>query len=225
MSQFAAEDRLLRQMGRLRALIDTVHRAMKANPGRTGGFASLASIYGSLEQPDSTFTYIRKGLAAHVPRQEMATALGSLIRATSLHAQIVDAPDGWEAALQVAVAADAALSTPETKHFIALSIARVVSYRIDSLNFYEPDAQLGALGSFESIDVSRIPRSHDDPECSSIATVLRLVATANAHLARQNVRAAHRARHQIGSRHSRGASCSAATRLHWRTPPAGDAQA
>jgi hypothetical protein len=113
----------------------------------------------------------------------MATALESLIRATSLHARVLDAPDAWDATLRVALAADTVLSTPATKHFVALSVARVVSYRIDSLNFYLPDAQLGEFGSFESIDISRIPASNDDLECPSIATVLHLVAIANARLA------------------------------------------
>lgn len=183
-SQFTAEYSILRQVGRLRALVDTVHRAMKADPRRTGGYASLASIYGNLEQPDSAFAYIQKGLAAHSPRPEMATALRSLIGALLRHAQIADAPDVWEATLPVAFAADSVLSTPETKHLVALSISRIVVYRIDPVNFYLAEVHLGpGRGTFESLDLSRVPKSSKDPECPSIATVLRLVATANERLA------------------------------------------
>lgn len=183
-SQFSAEYSILRQVGRLHALIDTVHRAMKADPRRTGGFASLASIYGNLEEPDSAFAYVKKGLAAHASRTEMATALQSLIGSLLRHAQINDAPDTWERTLPVALTADSVLTTPESKHLVALSIARIVAYRIDSLNFYLPDVDLGAgRGHFSSIDVTRVPRSGGDPECPSIATALRLVATAKERLA------------------------------------------
>lgn len=183
-AQFSAEYGVLRQVGRLRAAIDTVHRAMKADPRRTGGYASLVSIYGNLEQPDSAFVYIRKGLAAHAPRQEMATALRSLVGALLRHAQIDDALDVWEATLPIAFAADSVLSTPDTKYLVALAISRVVYFRTDTLNFYQSDVRLGAgRGGFQSIDVTRIPQSSADAECPSIAVVLGLVATAKERLA------------------------------------------
>ena len=142
------------------------------------------SIYGSLNEPDSAFAYIRKGLAAHAPRQEMAASLRSLIGALLRHAQILDVPDVWDATLPVAVAADSVLSTSETKHLVALSISHVVSYRIDPLNFYLPDVQVGhGRGSFESIDVTRRPSSSQDPACPSIASVLQLITYANERLA------------------------------------------
>ena len=49
--------------------------------------------------------------------------------------------------------------------------------------FYLPDAELGEFGTFQSIDISRIPATTDDLESASIATVLHLVAIANARLA------------------------------------------
>jgi tetratricopeptide (TPR) repeat protein len=183
-AQFSAEYGILRQVGRLRAAIDTVHRAMKADPRRTGGYASLVSIYGNLEQPDSAFAYIHKGLAAHAPRQELAMALRSLVGALLRHAQIVDAPDVWEATLPIAFAADSVLSTPDTKYLVALSISHVVYSRIDTLNFYLPDVRLGAdRAGFQSIDVTRVPQSSADAECPSIAVVLQLIATAKERLA------------------------------------------
>src|SRR5207248_6069063 len=119
-TQLDAEYRVLRQVGWLRALIDTVHRAMKADPKRTGGYASLASIYGNLEEPDSVLVYVRKGLSARASRREMSASMQSLIGGLIRHAEIQDAPDVWEKSLPIAFDVDSLLSASETKYLVAL---------------------------------------------------------------------------------------------------------
>ena len=110
----------------------------------------------------------------------MRSHIGGLIR----RAEIQGAPEVWETTLPNAFAVDSALSAPETKYLVALSIARVTSYRIDTVNFYLPAVQLGSgRGTFESIDITRPPRSSNDEACQSISTVLELLKYANERLA------------------------------------------
>jgi hypothetical protein len=183
-AQLAAEYNVLRQMGRMRSLIDSLHRAMRADPSLTLGYASLASIYGNLRQPDSTLAYIRRGLAHGVPRQTMADALRSLIGALLREAQISDGPDTWEQTTPVALDIDSVLSTPESKYLVALSLSRVAAGRLDLWNFYLPALEIGhGYPPMESIDLTRPPDGPTDPACPSIVAMMKLIRHADSRLA------------------------------------------
>jgi hypothetical protein len=171
---------VLNQVPRFRALIDSVQRAMKADPSLKEGYATLVSIFGNLDQPDSTLMYLRKGLARGLPRQTMATSLRSLIGALLREAQINDGLEIWEKTVPIAFDIDSAMSTPETKYLLALSISRMVAGRMDLANFYLTASDIGhGYPPFESIDLTRKPTGPNDQACPSIATVVRLTARAD----------------------------------------------
>jgi hypothetical protein len=179
-SQLATELKVLREVPRLRSLTDSVRRAMRADPSLTLGYASLVSIYGSLDEPDSTLAFLRRGLAHGVPRKTMATSLQSLIGALLREAQISDAPDIWERTLPVAIDIDSAMSTPETKHLVALTIFHAAEGRLDVRNFYLPALEIHrGYPPIESIDVTRVPTVPTDPACPSITAMIELLTHAD----------------------------------------------
>jgi hypothetical protein len=122
----APEYEVWRQIPRLRALIDTVHRIMKKDPTLTVGLVNLSSIYGNLNQPDSAIAYAKRALRAGVGREAVGKALESLIGVRMRRAKILDTPAQWNATLPVALAVDSALSTPASKYLVALSLAEIV---------------------------------------------------------------------------------------------------
>jgi hypothetical protein len=119
---------------RLRALIDSTQQILRLDPRRSGGYATLASIYGNLDVPDSAIAYTRRALAAGVPRNDVAPSLQSLIGVVMRKAQLLDAPDAWEATLPVARRIDSALTTDASKHLLALTLSQVAAHRVDSLS-------------------------------------------------------------------------------------------
>ena len=126
-TQIVAEYRILGQVPRLRALLDTVYRAMKKDRTLIEGYASLASIYGNLNQPDSALAYTRLALARGVKRPIVAGALESLIGVRLRRAQLLSAADVWTETLPLAVSIDSTLSTPASKYLVALSLSEVVA--------------------------------------------------------------------------------------------------
>jgi hypothetical protein len=133
-SSIVADYNIQRQVPRLRALIDSTQQILRLDPRRSGGYATLASIYGNLDVPDSAIAYTRRALAAGVPRNDVAPSLQSLIGVVMRKAQLLDAPDAWEATLPVARRIDSALTTDASKHLLALTLSQVAAHRVDSLS-------------------------------------------------------------------------------------------
>jgi hypothetical protein len=132
-SSIVAEYEVQRQVRRLRALIDTTHRIMRANPSRIAGYASLASIYGNLDMPDSALAYTRIALSRGVPPTDVAASLQSLVGVTMRKAQLLDARDIWSATLPLARRIDSTLSTNASKHLVALALAELAAYQTESV--------------------------------------------------------------------------------------------
>jgi hypothetical protein len=166
-ASMAAELAVLRQVARLRALIDTVRRAMKADPARIDGYASLTSIYGSLGQSDSAIAYARVALQHGVSRASLGPSLRSLVGSLLRRAQLQSAPDVWEETLTVASAVDSTLSTSETKYLVAIASTEVVGYRFRLLRVKQP----------------AIPVDLRPEVCPNIPGLLALVARATERLA------------------------------------------
>jgi hypothetical protein len=132
-ASIVADYNIQRQVPRLRALIDSTHRILRLDPRRTGAYATLASIYGNLDVPDSAIAYTKLALRRGVPRKDVAPSLQSLIGVVLRKAQLLDAPDIWTETLPTARAIDAALTTDASKHLLALSLTQVAAYQLDSL--------------------------------------------------------------------------------------------
>jgi hypothetical protein len=126
---FGAELRIFEQIPRLRALVDTVHRSMARDRRLIEGYASLASIYGNLDNLDSALTYTRTAVRRGVAPAVVGPAHESLIGVTLRHAQFLDAPDSWIATLPRARAIDSAYSTPASRYLLALTLSQVVADR------------------------------------------------------------------------------------------------
>jgi hypothetical protein len=120
-----ADYNIQRQIPRLRALIDSTHQILRLAPSRTGGYATLASIYGNLDMPDSALYYTRRALQAGVPRNDVAPSLQSLIGVTMRKAQLLDDFQTWDRTLPLAVRIDSTLPTDASKHLLALSWVQV----------------------------------------------------------------------------------------------------
>ena len=125
-----ADYNIQRQIPRLRALIDTTQQILRLYPNRTGGLATLASIYGNLDIPDSALHYTRRALQAGVPRSDVAPSLQSQIGVTMRKAQLLDDPDTWMRALPLAAKIDSTLPTDASKHLLALTWVQVASYYV-----------------------------------------------------------------------------------------------
>ena len=125
-----ADYNIQRQIPRLRALIDSTQQILRLAPSRTGGYATLASIYGNLDMPDSAIHYTRRALQAGVPRSDVAPSLQSLIGVTIRKAQLLDDPQLWLRTLPLAARIDSTLSTDASRHLLALSWLQVGSYYV-----------------------------------------------------------------------------------------------
>jgi hypothetical protein len=118
-----------RQIPRLRALIDTTNQILRLAPGQTGGYATLASIYGNLDVGDSAIYYTRRALQAGVPRADVAPALQSWIGVVMRKAQLLDEPEVWDTTLTQARRIDETLSTDASKHLLGLAQVNVAGSR------------------------------------------------------------------------------------------------
>ena len=125
-----ADYNIQRQLPRLHALIDTTQQILRLYPSRTGGYATLASIYGNLDVPDSALHYTRRALQAGVPRSDVVPSLQSLIGVTMRKAQLLDDPQLWLRTLPLAAQIDSTLPTDASKHLLALSWLQVASFYV-----------------------------------------------------------------------------------------------
>lgn len=128
-ASLVAENNVMRQLARLHRLPDSVYQILRFDPSRVGGYATLASVYGNLDRPDSALYFTRLALARGVPRSDVAPSLQSLIGVTLRKAQLLDSPAGWEEALPLAKTIDSTLSTDASKHLFALALVQVVAAR------------------------------------------------------------------------------------------------
>ncbi len=131
-SSLVAENNIMRQLARLHRLPDSVHQILRFDPSRASLFATLASIYGNLDRPDSALYFTRLALSRRVPRSDVAPSLQSLIGVTLRKAQLLDAPDVWESTMPLARRIDSTLSTDASKHLFGLSLVQVVAARADA---------------------------------------------------------------------------------------------
>jgi tetratricopeptide (TPR) repeat protein len=122
-----ADYNIQRQIPRLRALIDSTQQILRLAPSRTGAYATLASIYGNLDIPDSAIHYTRKALQAGVPRNDVAPSLQSLIGVTMRKAQLLDDFETWTRTLPLAARIDSTLPTNASKHLLALAWVQYAS--------------------------------------------------------------------------------------------------
>ena len=162
-----ADYNIQRQIPRLRALIDTTQQILRLYPSRTGGYATLASIYGNLDIPDSAIHYTRRALQAGVPRNDVAPSLQSLIGVTMRKAQLLDDPDLWLRTLPLAARIDSTLSTDASKHLLALSWVQVASHYVDMAR--------DALGGTESEYISKSRPLADAPTRAKACQALGMV--------------------------------------------------
>jgi hypothetical protein len=128
-ASLVAEHNIARQLARLHRLPDSVHQILRFDPNRASLYATLASIYGNLDRPDSALHFTRLALSRGVSRADVAPSLQSLIGVTLRKAQLLDAPDVWEATLPLAKTIDSTLSTDASKHLFGLSLLQVVAAR------------------------------------------------------------------------------------------------
>jgi hypothetical protein len=132
-ASLVADYNILRQLKRLYGLPDSVYRILRLDPSRSDLYATLASIYGNLDRPDSAIHFTRLALQKGVNRQAAANSLQSLVGVTLRKAQLLNAPDVWEATLPVARSIDSVLSTDQSKHLYALSLIQVAAARVEAL--------------------------------------------------------------------------------------------
>ena len=164
-----AENNIMRQLARLYRLPDSVHQILRFDPSRSGGYATLASIYGNLDRADSALYFTRLALARGVPRGDVAPSLQSLIGVALRKAQLLDAPDIWEETLPLARTIDSTLSTDASKHLFALSLVQVVSARAD--------AYTDVLGSpFDG--PMKIPAERRNTTCANVRALPRMLDAA-----------------------------------------------
>ena len=129
-ASIVADYNIQRQVPRLRALIDSSHQVLRLDPRRIERYATLASVYGNLDVPDSAMHYTRRALQAGVPRNDVAPSLQSLIGVVMRKAQLIDTPETWESTLPIARDIDRTLSTDASRHLIALAAVQVAAENV-----------------------------------------------------------------------------------------------
>ena len=167
-SSLVAENNIMRQLGRLHRLPDSVYQVLRFDPNRFDLYATLASIYGNLDRPDSALHFTGRALARGVARNAVAPSLASLIGVTLRKAQLLDAPDVWETTLPLAKSIDSTLSTDASKHLYALSLVQVVSARAD--------AYTRVLGS--PLETATVPAEQRNTTCANVRALPRMLDAA-----------------------------------------------
>jgi hypothetical protein len=162
-----ADYNIQRQVPRLRALIDSTQQILRLYPNRTGGYATLASIYGNLDVPDSAIHYTRRALQAGVPRTDVAPSLQSLIGVTMRKAQLLDDPEVWLRTLPLAARIDSTLPTDASKHLLALTWVQVASYYVTMAKY--------ALGGTDAELAAHARPLADAPTRAKACQALRMV--------------------------------------------------
>jgi len=132
-ASLVADYNILRQVRRLYGLPDSVYRILRLDPSRSDLYATLASVYGNLDRPDSAIHFTRLALQKGVNRNATANSLQSLVGVTLRKAQLLNAPDVWESTLPVARSIDSVLSTDMSKHLYALALIQVSAARVEAL--------------------------------------------------------------------------------------------
>lgn len=180
---FAPEYEIWRQFKRLNALVDSVHLRMKQDPRVVGGYASLASIFGNLDRPDSAIAYTKLALKHGVSRPLIEPALGSLIGLRLRRAQILASPAVWRATLPVALAADSALSTPSSKYLVAITLLEIVADQArlaQAINYSLGTGEPGGPGRI-SLTPGQAP-TLQVLTCERLAELNRMIQQARANL-------------------------------------------
>lgn len=182
--RFTPEYDVWRQLPRLRALIDTVHRRLKADPTLVVGYVNLSSIYGNLDRPDSAIAFAKLALKRGAGRDAVAKALESLIGVRLRRAQILASPDVWVATLPVALAVDSALTTPASKYLVALTLSELVADQARLARHIGYGIESGVAGGFGRLTTDTTGNtSLRVLTCDRLQRLHRDIATARAMLA------------------------------------------
>jgi tetratricopeptide (TPR) repeat protein len=145
-ASIVADYNIQRQIPRLYALIDSSHQVLRLDPRRIERYATLASVYGNLDMPDSALAYTRRAIQAGDPRNDVAPSLQSLIGVVMRKAQLLDDYEVWNQTLPLAIRIDSTLPTDASKHLIALSFVAVASNYVTMAKYAlgGTDAELAA---------------------------------------------------------------------------------
>lgn len=181
---FAPEYEVWRQIPRLRALVDTVHRIMGKDPTLIVGLVNLSSIYGNLDQPDSALVYARRALRAGNSRDVVAKALESLIGVKLRRAQLIGVPEVWVATLPVALAIDSTLSTPASKYLIARTLSEIVADETRLAQYISSSLDSGDPAGYARVQTAVGGNTYlRVMTCSRIAELNEMIAAARGKLA------------------------------------------
>ena len=181
---FAPEFAVWRQIPRLRALIDTVHRIMKKDPTLVAGLVNLSSIYGNLDQPDSAIHYAKRALRAGNSRDAVAKALESLIGVKLRRAQLIGVPELWVATLPVALAIDSTLSTPASKYLIARTLSEIVADETRLAQYISSSLDSGDPAGYARVQTAVGGNTYlRVMSCSRLTELNAMIVTARAKLA------------------------------------------
>jgi hypothetical protein len=181
---FPPEYDVWRQLPRLRALIDTVHRIIRSDPTLTVGLINLSSIYGSLDQPDSAILYAKRAIRAGQSRDAVGKGLESLLGVRMRRAKILDTPETWVRTLSIARRVDSTLSTPASKYLIALTLAEIVKGDTRLAQYIAYGLDNGEDNGFGRQATSASGRSYVRVmTCENLTELERMISESHAKLA------------------------------------------
>jgi hypothetical protein len=180
--RFTPEYDVWRQLPRLRALIDSVHRRLNADPTLVVGYVNLSSIYGNLDRPDSAIAFAKLALKKGVGREAVGKALESLIGVRMRRARILATPDVWAATLPVALAVDSALTTPASKYLVALTLSEIVADEARLAQQIAYGIESGEPGGFGRLTVRGDGARVRVLTCGRIAELEGMIAMSRAKL-------------------------------------------
>jgi tetratricopeptide (TPR) repeat protein len=176
-ASIVADYNIQRQVPRLHALIDSTQRILRLDPRRATAYATLASIYGNLDVPDSALAYTRRALAGGVARSDVAPSLQSLIGVVMRKAQLFDDRETWSATLPVARAIDTTLSTDASKHLIALTLTELAGANLAGAR------PVIAAAEAASANAMRADAGSRNAACRSVADTRPMIDEAERRLA------------------------------------------
>lgn len=126
----------LKDAGQLQQALDAAKRAVAVDPKVAKGYGWVLTLYGNLNEPDSTLAFAKRALAAGADTAVVDGAVLKIIAPVVQKAQTDSASGNWQAALDLSRRVDSIVPSQVTKFYIgvsAISVAKGMTADINAL--------------------------------------------------------------------------------------------
>lgn len=115
----------LKDAGQLQQALDAAKRAVAADPKVPQGYAWILSLYGNLDEPDSTLAFAKRALAAGADTAVIDAAVLRVAAPAVQRAQSDSTGGQWQGALDLTMRVDSIAPSQTTKYYIGVASIQV----------------------------------------------------------------------------------------------------